>query len=76
MSRYLGTKANFLRFSILTMGSLSTALLLWNFGPWGELGWWLFLIGLGFGAGWLWGFLMWHLWAAPYFNLSNKDKDH
>lgn len=57
------------------MGAGSALILLLSFGRLGDLGWRLFLIAIGLGAGWLWGHLIWHFWAAPYFGLSKKDDD-
>jgi len=75
MGRYLRTKRNFLWFSTIAVGSGFALILLWNFGPYSEPLMRLFLVTEGFGAGWLWGFAMWHFWAAPYFNLDN-DKSN
>ncbi len=73
LSRRLRTKAGFLWFSVVVVGSGSALLLLWNFGGHEQPGSWLFLVGIGLGSGWLWGFLMWHLWIAPNFHRQEKD---
>jgi hypothetical protein len=71
----LRTKRNFLLFSILAMGSGSALILLWNFAGLGDASWWLFLCAIALSGGWIFGLLLWHLWAAPNFNLGKEDHE-
>jgi len=45
---------------------------LWFVGAHGGLGWWLFLIALAFGAGWLWSYLMWQVLRGDIERISSQ----
>jgi hypothetical protein len=42
-----------------TFGSGSAVVLLWMFGGYGGVGWWLLLVALAVPAGWVWAYFMW-----------------
>lgn len=58
------TKSDFMRFGTVTFGALAALGGLWMFGRYGRMGWWVFLIALAFGAGWVWSFFMWQVFRS------------
>lgn len=59
IGEYVRTEQGFRRSGTLGFGTLFGLFILWFVGQHGGVGWWLFLVALAYGAGWLWAFLMW-----------------
>ena len=57
----LCTEQSFRRIGGLSFGTLFALFLLWQIGDEGAFDWWLILVGVAYGAGWVWAFLMWHV---------------
>lgn len=57
--KYLQDKSNFIRVGTVGIGVPAAVGLLWMFGGHGGVGWWLYLVVLAFGGGWLWAVFMW-----------------
>lgn len=61
IGEYVRTESGFRRSGALGFGTLAGFGLLWQLGAHGALGWWLFLVALAYGAGWVWAFFMWQV---------------
>ena len=70
----LKNKRGFLIFSVLTMGTISAAALMLNFGKYGDIGYSVFLLILGYLTGLLWGILMWKFFVEPMLASRERDK--
>lgn len=57
--KYLQHRRNFMKVATAAFGLLFTAAVLWMFGGYGGVGWWLFLVALAVPVSWLWAFCMW-----------------
>ena len=68
---YILDKRNFFKVGIGGFGGFTVAYLLWSFGPWGGLPWWLFLIALGLASGWAWSWFMWKFFQADIQRISS-----
>ncbi|MGA8050101.1 MAG: hypothetical protein WCA09_07980 [Burkholderiales bacterium] len=59
IGEYLRTERGFRRSGTITFGTLFGLFILWFVGEFGGVGWWLFLVALAYGAGWVWAYFMW-----------------
>ena len=59
VAEYLEHKPSFVRVAAWSFGVPSSIVMLWMFGPYGGIGWWLLLIALMVPASWLWAVGMW-----------------
>jgi len=48
---------------------------LWYVGAHGGIAWWLFLVALAIGAGWLWSYLMWQVLKGDIERISSQLND-
>jgi hypothetical protein len=48
---------------------------LWFVGAQGGIAWWLFLVALAVGAGWLWSYLMWQVLKGDIERISSQLND-
>ena len=70
---YLENRSNFMKVASLGFGVLSGLGLLWMFGKYGGLGWWLILVGLALVSGRVWAFFMWFVFKSVYGIDEPKD---
>ena len=56
---YIRTEPGFRRSGTLVFGTLFGLGALWQFGALGGPAWWLFVVAVSYGAGWVWAFFMW-----------------
>ena len=59
IGEYVRTEQGFRRSGSLSFGTLVAIFILWLVGELGGVGWWLFLVALAYGAGWVWAYFMW-----------------
>jgi hypothetical protein len=59
LRRYLKDRRGFIKVATASFAVPFAVAVLWMFGAHGGLGWWLFLVVLALGAGWLWASAMW-----------------
>ncbi len=59
LRQYTSTKPGFMRFGTIAFGGLMAIFMLWFVGSHGGLFWWLFIVAVCVGAGWLWSCFMW-----------------
>ena len=59
LAKYLQHRRNFMKVAAVTFGVPFAVGSLSMFGPYGGIGWWLFLIAAAIPAAWLWAFFMW-----------------
>jgi hypothetical protein len=58
-AKWFGQKSNFMKFGTLVFGAPMAVTMLYVAGWGGGLGWWLSLVAISFGGGWLWSYFMW-----------------
>ena len=59
LRKYLQHRPNFMKVASVAFGLPSAVALLWMFGSYGGIGWWLFLVALAVPAAWVWAYFMW-----------------
>lgn len=59
LGKYLHHRRNFMKVASATFGLPFAAVMLWMFGEYGGVGWWLFLVALALPAAWMWAFFIW-----------------
>ena len=52
-------RSGFIKIASVAFGVPSAVVLLWMFGSYGGVGWWLFLVALTIPAAWGWAYFMW-----------------
>lgn len=72
---YLEDRRNFMKVASLGFGMLFGLALLWMFGSYGEIGWWLFLAIVALVAGRVWAFFMWFVFKNVYAIDEPRDDD-
>jgi len=70
---YLEDRRNFMKVASLASGLLFALALLWMFGNYGGLGWWLFLTMLALVTCRIWAFFMWFVFKSVYGIDEPKD---
>jgi hypothetical protein len=75
IGEYVRTESGFRRTGTLGFGTLAGLGLLGQLGAHGALGWWLFLVALAYGAGWLWAYLMWQFMKGDIERISAKIEE-
>lgn len=63
---YLEDRRNFMKVVSLSVGLLFALALLWMFGSYGGIGWWLFLAALALVVGFVSAFFMWFVFKNIY----------
>jgi hypothetical protein len=64
-----------MNFASGTFASGAAVVLLWMFGPYGGLLWWVFLLTLAILAGWIWAALMWFAVGERYSKTKHRRVD-
>jgi len=57
---FTADRQNFIKVVAPAFGVPFCAVILWMFGRYGGVGWWLLLTLVSLGAGWLYAYLMWY----------------
>ena len=70
---YLADRGNFMNVGTLAFGLSFAIGLLWMFGGYGSIGWWLFIILLAIVGGRVWSFFMWFVFKSVYAIDETKD---
>ena len=70
---YLEDRHNFIKLVSLGVGLPFALALLWMFGSYGGIGWWLFLAVLAIGVGSVSAFFMWFVFKSVYAIDEPKD---
>lgn len=73
-AEYLAHKPNFIRVAGSSFGLLSGIGLIWQFGSYGGIGWWLFLAVLAAAAGWCWASGMWFFCRSDFQRIAEASR--
>lgn len=63
---YLEDRRNFTRVTTAAFGVLYGVPMLWMFGKYGGVGWWLVIALIAFAVARLWAFMMWFVFRSVY----------
>jgi len=72
IGEYVRTEQGFRRSGSLGFGTLSAIFILWLVGDLGSVGWWLFLVALAYGAGWVWAYFMWQAMRDDFERINSQ----
>lgn len=72
---YLAHRSNFIKVGAWGFGVLFGLGLLWQFGPYGGIEWWLFLIVLAALAGWSWAYCMWLVCGKDFQRIASASRE-
>jgi len=73
-AEYLSHRPNFMKVAGSSFGGLFALVLVWQFGGYGGIGWWLLLIALAAGAGWGWAFGMWFFCGSDLQRIASASR--
>ena len=74
LGRYLGSKRNFLIYSMISVGIPSASVLVWWFGHLGDMWFKLFMIVVALCGSLLWGLVMWQYFGWKYPGTRQKHR--
>ena len=74
VAEYLEHKPNFVRVAAWSFGAPFAIAILWMFGPYGRVGWWLLLVALTIPAAWLWAIGMWFVCEGDIKRLASASR--
>jgi hypothetical protein len=73
-AEYLAQRPNFMKVAGGSFAVLIGVWLLWQFGAYGGIGWWLFLSVLAAGAGWCWSYAMWFVCGNDFQRIASGSR--
>jgi hypothetical protein len=74
-AEYLAHRPNFMKVAASAFGAPFGIALLWQFGSYGGLGWWLFLAALAAMAGWGWAYFMWLVCTKDFQRIAAASRE-
>ena len=73
-AEYLAHKPNFIRVAGWSFGVLFSLGVLWQFGSYGGIGWWLLLIVLAAPVSWFWAHGMWFFCGEDFERIASASR--
>jgi hypothetical protein len=74
-AEYLAHRPNFMKIAAWSFGVPAGIGMLWQFGSYGSIEWWLFLVALAALAGWCWSYCMWLVLAKDFQRIALASRE-